>query len=80
MLDTNAGYSTMQECNNHAECSTSIYRSCKCYQALVSEPDPRKKWKAGVGDSLGWKCTMCLECSRTSDLFMIAAYVRLLEI
>ena len=24
---------------------------------LVSEPDPRKNLKEGLGDRLGWKCT-----------------------
>ena len=41
-------------------------------QFLVSEPDPQKNWKEGLGNRLGWKCTVCLECKRTSNWFMIA--------
>ena len=39
---------------------------------VVSEPDPRKNWKEGLGDRLGWKCTVRPECRHTSDWFMIA--------
>ena len=41
-------------------------------QFLVSEPDPQKNRKEGLGNRLGWKCTVCPECRRTSNWFMIA--------
>jgi len=34
---------------------------------LVSEPDPSKNRKEGLGDRLGWKCTMRMECRCASD-------------
>jgi len=37
---------------------------------LVSEPDPRKNQKDGLGDRLGWKCTALPECRCASDWFM----------
>jgi len=40
----------------------------KCW--LVSEPDPRKIRKEGLGYRLGRKCTVRPECRRTSDWFM----------
>jgi len=40
---------------------------------LVLEPDHCKNQKEGLGDRLGQKCTMCLECWRTSDCFIIAS-------
>jgi len=39
---------------------------------VVSEPDPRKNRKDGLGDRLRWKCTVRPECRCTSDWFMIA--------
>jgi len=39
---------------------------------LVSESDPWKKWKEGLGDRLGQKYTLHPECRRASDWFMIA--------
>jgi len=39
---------------------------------LVSEPDPRKNRKEGLGDRLGRKCTLRPECRCASDWFMIA--------
>jgi len=39
---------------------------------VVSEPDPRKNRKEGLGDRLGRKCTLRPECRRASDWFMIA--------
>ena len=36
------------------------------------EPDPRKNRKEGLGDRLGWRCTLRLECRHASDWFMIA--------
>jgi len=39
---------------------------------LVSEPDPRKNRKEGLGDRLGRKCTLRPECRHASDWFMIA--------
>jgi len=32
---------------------------------------PLENWKEGLGDRLGQKCTMCPECRRASDWFMI---------
>ena len=32
---------------------------------LVSEPDPRKNWKDGLGDRLGWNCNALLEYGGT---------------
>ena len=45
---------------------------------LVSEPDPRKNRKEGLGDRLGRKCTLRPECRRASDCMPMRA--RLLEI
>ena len=42
------------------------------WYCLVSEPDPRKNRKEGLGDRLGRKCTVRPECRRASDWFMIA--------
>ena len=39
---------------------------------LVSEPDPQKNQEEGLGDRLGWKCTVRLECRRAYDWFIIA--------
>jgi len=39
---------------------------------LVSEPDPRKNQKEGLGDRLGRKCTVRPECRHASDCLMIA--------
>ena len=39
---------------------------------LVSEPDPRKIRKVGLGDRLGRKCILRPECRRASDWFMSA--------
>ena len=38
----------------------------------VSEPDPQKNQKDGLGDRLGRKRTMHPECRHASDWFMIA--------
>jgi len=43
-----------------------------CQLLLVLEPDPRKNRKEGLGNRLGWKCTMRPECRHASDWFMIA--------
>jgi len=39
---------------------------------LVLEPDHCKYQKEGLGDRLGWKCTVRLECRHTSDCFIVA--------
>jgi len=41
-----------------------LYRGCS---HVVSEPDPWKNQKEGLGDRLGWKCTMRPECRRASN-------------
>ena len=38
---------------------------------LVSEPDPQKIWKGGLGDRLGWKCIVSLEYRCTSNYMEI---------
>ena len=40
---------------------------------LVLEPDHCKNRKEGLGDRLGRKCTVCLECRCTSDCFIMAS-------
>jgi len=42
---------------------------------VVSEPDPRKNQKEGMGDRLGQKCTVCPECRHTSGWFIIATRI-----
>ena len=42
------------------------------HKQVVSEPDPRKNWKEGLGDRLGRKCTVRPECRHASDWFTIA--------
>jgi len=39
---------------------------------VVLEPDPQENRKGGLGDRLGRKCTVRLECRCTSDWFVIA--------
>ena len=36
---------------------------------VVLQPDPLKNWKEGLGDRLGWKCTVRPECRHASDWF-----------
>jgi len=42
------------------------------WAVLISEPDPWKNQKEGLGDRLGSKCTVRPECRHASNWFMIA--------
>ena len=42
---------------------------------LVSEPDLWKIKKEGLVNWLGWKCTLCSVCRRTSDWLLISILI-----
>jgi len=50
--------------------SMTLYHTETIPVQLVSEPDPRKNRKGGLGDRLGRKCTLCPECRLACDWFM----------
>ena len=63
-------HSAMEAIYNHQD--VFVWLSTGYGKSLVSEPDPWKNQKAGLGDRLGRKCTVRPEYRCTSDWFMIA--------